>query len=193
MPIAKIHSRALLGISAPLVTVEAHVSAGLPAFTLVGLPETAVRESRDRVRAAILSSGFEFPPRRLTVNLAPADLPKEGARFDLAIAVAILAATGQLPPTVRDRLGRIECLGELSLDGSVRAIRGALSAARAVRDAGRDLVLPAEGRREAQLIPGARGHTVAHLTELVGFLAGERELEALRHEPPSGIDPAADG
>ena len=193
MPIAKIHSRALLGISAPLVTVEAHVSAGLPAFTLVGLPETAVRESRDRVRAAILSSGFEFPPRRLTVNLAPADLPKEGARFDLAIAVAILAATGQLPPTARDRLGRIECLGELSLDGSVRAIRGALSAARAARDAGRDLVLPAEGRREAQLIPDVRGHTVGHLTELVGFLAGERELEALRHDAPSGIDPAADG
>jgi len=90
MPIAKIHSRALLGIHAPAVTVEAHVAPGLPAFTLVGLPETAVRESRDRVRAAILSSGFEFPPRRLTVNLAPADLPKESARFDLAIALAIL-------------------------------------------------------------------------------------------------------
>ncbi|MFO7582097.1 YifB family Mg chelatase-like AAA ATPase [Guyparkeria sp.] len=193
MPIAKIHSRALLGISAPLVTVEAHVSAGLPAFTLVGLPETAVRESRDRVRAAILSSGFEFPPRRLTVNLAPADLPKESARFDLAIAVAILAATDQLPATARDRLGHIECLGELSLDGSVRPIRGALSAARAARDAGRELILPEEGRHEAQLIPGVRGHTVDHLAELVGFLAGERELETLRHHAPEGIDPAADG
>ncbi|HUX82675.1 MAG TPA: magnesium chelatase domain-containing protein, partial [Halothiobacillus sp.] len=99
MSIAKVFSRARVGIDAPLITVEAHVSNGLPAITLVGLPETAVRESRDRVRAAILSSGFEFPPRRLTINLAPADLPKEGARFDLAIAIAILAVTGQIPNT----------------------------------------------------------------------------------------------
>jgi magnesium chelatase family protein len=193
MPIAKIHSRALVGISAPPVTVEAHVAPGLPAFTLVGLPETAVRESRDRVRAAILSSGFEFPPRRLTVNLAPADLPKDSARFDLAIAVAILAATGQLPAGARDRLAGIECLGELSLDGSVRPIRGALSAARAVRDDGRELILPHEGRREAQLIPGVRGATVGHLARLVGFLAGEEELESLTHDPPPPPDPAVDG
>lgn len=193
MPIAKIHSRALLGIDAPLVTVEAHVAPGLPAFTLVGLPETAVRESRDRVRAAILSSGFEFPPRRLTVNLAPADLPKESARFDLAIAAAILAATGQLPASAQDRLGQIECLGELSLDGGIRSIRGALSAARATRDAGRSLILPEEGRHEAQLIPGVRGYTVDHLSQLVGFLAGEHELQALEHVAPPPLDPAADG
>ena len=193
MPIAKIHSRALVGISAPLVTVEAHVTSGLPAFTLVGLPETAVRESRDRVRAAILSSGFEFPPRRLTVNLAPADLPKDSARFDLAIAVAILAATGQLPATARERIARIECLGELSLDGSVRSVRGALSAARAARDDGRDLILPAEERREAQLIPEVRGATVDHLSRLVAFLAGEQVLDPLAHDPPPPADPAVDG
>ncbi|HER34298.1 MAG TPA: ATP-binding protein, partial [Halothiobacillaceae bacterium] len=193
MPIAKIHSRALLGIDAPTVTVEAHVAPGLPAFTLVGLPETAVRESRDRVRAAILSSGFEFPPRRLTVNLAPADLPKESARFDLAIALAILAATGQLPASANQRLDAIECLGELSLDGGVRPIRGTLSAARATRDAGRELILPAQGRGEAELIPGVRGRAVSHLSEAVGYLAGEREPERLVHRPLPPADPAKDG
>ena len=193
MPIAKIHSRALLGIDAPAVTVEAHVAPGLPAFTLVGLPETAVRESRDRVRAAILSSGFEFPPRRLTVNLAPADLPKESARFDLAIALAILAATGQLPATAADRLSQIECLGELSLDGGLRPIRGTLSAARAARDANRELLLPAEGRSEAELIPGVAGRALNHLAEAVGYLAGEREPDRLCHRPAAPRDPAIDG
>ncbi|HZJ81463.1 MAG TPA: magnesium chelatase domain-containing protein, partial [Guyparkeria sp.] len=164
MPIAKIHSRALLGIEAPAVTVEAHVAPGLPAFTLVGLPETAVRESRDRVRAAILSSGFEFPPRRLTVNLAPADLPKESARFDLPIALAILVATGQFPATAKKHLSRIECLGELSLDGSLRPIRGTLSAALAARDANRELLLPASARAEAELIPDVDGRALHHLT-----------------------------
>ncbi|MCL7744951.1 YifB family Mg chelatase-like AAA ATPase [Guyparkeria hydrothermalis] len=193
MPIAKIHSRALLGIDAPAVTVEAHVAPGLPAFTLVGLPETAVRESRDRVRAAILSSGFEFPPRRLTVNLAPADLPKESARFDLAIALAILAATGQLPATATDRLAQVECLGELSLDGGIRPIRGTLSAARAARDARRELLLPAEGRSEAELIPDVAGRALHHLAEAVGYLAGERDPERLQHRPTNPSDPAIDG
>ena len=193
MPIAKIHSRALLGIDAPTVTVEAHVAPGLPAFTLVGLPETAVRESRDRVRAAILSSGFEFPPRRLTVNLAPADLPKESARFDLGIALAILAATGQLPASAAERLSRIECLGELSLDGSLRPIRGTLSAARAARDAGRELLLPAEGRGEAELIPGVSGRALHHLAEAVGYLAGEQSPDRLHHRAARPPDPAGDG
>ncbi|KTG17029.1 MULTISPECIES: YifB family Mg chelatase-like AAA ATPase [unclassified Guyparkeria] len=193
MPIAKIHSRALLGIDAPAVTVEAHVAPGLPAFTLVGLPETAVRESRDRVRAAILSSGFEFPPRRLTVNLAPADLPKESARFDLAIALAILAATGQLPASASERLRQVECLGELSLDGALRPIRGTLSAARAARDAGRELLLPAEGRAEAELIPRVAGRALSHLAEAVGYLAGEQNPDCLRHRPAPPSDPAIDG
>ncbi|MFA7522575.1 MAG: YifB family Mg chelatase-like AAA ATPase [Halothiobacillaceae bacterium] len=193
MPIAKIHSRALLGIEAPAVTVEAHVAPGLPAFTLVGLPETAVRESRDRVRAAILSSGFEFPPRRLTVNLAPADLPKESARFDLAIALAILGATGQLPATAKKHLSRIECLGELSLDGSLRSIRGTLSAARAARDAKRELLLPASARAEAELIPNVDGRALHHLAEVVSYLAGGSDPERLRHQPPLPIDPAIDG
>ena len=193
MPIAKIHSRALLGIDAPPVTVEAHVAPGLPAFTLVGLPETAVRESRDRVRAAILSSGFEFPPRRLTVNLAPADLPKESARFDLAIALAILAATGQLPASASTRLHQIECLGELSLDGGIRPIRGTLSAARAARDADRELLLPAEASNEAELIPGVAGRALNHLAEAVGYLAGEQDPVRLRHKPAPPSDPAIDG
>ncbi|MFI9653339.1 YifB family Mg chelatase-like AAA ATPase [Guyparkeria sp. GHLCS8-2] len=193
MPIAKIHSRALLGIHAPAVTVEAHVAPGLPAFTLVGLPETAVRESRDRVRAAILSSGFEFPPRRLTVNLAPADLPKESARFDLAIALAILAATGQLPAVARERLAHIECLGELSLDGGLRTVRGNLSAARAARDAGRELLLPIEGRAEAELIPGVAGRGLHHLRDLVAYLAGEADPVKLEHRPPPSVDPAING
>lgn len=193
MPIAKIHSRALLGIEAPAVTVEAHVAPGLPAFTLVGLPETAVRESRDRVRAAILSSGFEFPPRRLTVNLAPADLPKESARFDLPIALAILVATGQFPATAKKHLSRIECLGELSLDGSLRPIRGTLSAALAARDANRELLLPASARAEAELIPDVDGRALHHLTEVVSYLAGGSDPERLQHQPPTPIDPAIDG
>ncbi|MFN2381923.1 MAG: YifB family Mg chelatase-like AAA ATPase [Guyparkeria sp.] len=196
MPIAKIHSRALLGIHAPEVTVEAHVAPGLPAFTLVGLPETAVRESRDRVRAAILSSGFEFPPRRLTVNLAPADLPKESARFDLAIALAILAVTGQLPAAARERLDEIECLGELSLDGGLRSVRGSLSAARAARaarDAGRELLLPIDGRAEAELIPGVTGRGLEHLADLIGYLAGEADPVALQHRSPPPVDPAING
>ena len=112
MSLAIVHSRAQIGVEAPSVTVEAHLANGLPALTLVGLPETAVKESKDRVRSAILTSGFDFPARRITLNLAPADLPKDGGRFDLSIALGILAASGQLPA---ERLDKLECLGELAL------------------------------------------------------------------------------
>ncbi|HFT2000687.1 TPA: YifB family Mg chelatase-like AAA ATPase [Pseudomonas aeruginosa] len=131
MSLAIVHSRAQVGVEAPCVSVEAHLANGLPSLTLVGLPETAVRESKDRVRSALLNAGFDFPARRITLNLAPADLPKDGGRFDLAIALGILAASGQLPGTALDGL---ECLGELALSGAIRPVRGVLPAALAARD-----------------------------------------------------------
>ncbi|MNN02177.1 Competence protein ComM [compost metagenome] len=121
MSLALVHSRAQVGVSAPAVSVEAHLANGLPALTLVGLPEATVKESKDRVRSAILNSGLEFPARRITLNLAPADLPKDGGRFDLAIALGILAANGQFPATA---LGELECLGELALSGAIRPVHG---------------------------------------------------------------------
>ena len=124
MTLAVLKSRALTGMAAPEVTVEVHLANGLPTFTIVGLPETEVKESRDRVRAALQNAGFEFPARRITVNLAPADLPKESGRFDLPIALGILAASGQMPAA---SLGDYEYAGELSLSGELRPIRGALA------------------------------------------------------------------
>ena len=129
MTLAVVRSRGLAGMSAPEVTVEVHLANGLPAFTLVGLPDTEVREARERVRAALQNSRFDFPMRRITVNLAPADLPKESGRFDLPIALGILAATGQLPARALDRY---EFAGELSLSGELRPVRGTLAMAYAV-------------------------------------------------------------
>ena len=134
MSLAIVYTRAQVGIHAPLVSVEVHLSGGLPGLFIVGLPEAAVKESKDRVRGAILNSQFEFPSRRITINLAPADLPKEGGRFDLPIALGILAASGQIS---RERLGRYEFLGELALGGELRGVRGVLPAALACRDAER--------------------------------------------------------
>ena len=125
MSLALVYTRAALGLHAPLVTVEVHLSNGLPALVIVGLPEAAVRESKDRVRSAIINAGFEFPQRRLTINLAPADLPKDGGRFDLPIALGILAASGQIPI---ESLSKKEFLGELALTGELRPILGVLSA-----------------------------------------------------------------
>lgn len=121
MSLALVHSRAQVGVEAPAVTVEAHLANGLPSLALVGLPETAVKESKDRVRSALLTSGFEFPLRRITLSLAPADLPKEGGRFDLAVALGILAASGQVPAAALEQL---ECLGELALSGALRPVHG---------------------------------------------------------------------
>ncbi|MEY3974556.1 MAG: magnesium chelatase family protein, partial [Pseudomonadota bacterium] len=126
MSIAIVRSRALLGVQAVEVAVEVHVANGLPGFNLVGLADTEVRESRERVRSALQSSGFDFPARRITVNLAPADLPKSGGRFDLPIAIGILAATGQVPSTALERL---ELAGELALTGELRPVRGGLAMA----------------------------------------------------------------
>ncbi|MCY1199330.1 Competence protein ComM [compost metagenome] len=173
MSLAIVHSRAQVGVEAPAVTVEAHLANGLPSLALVGLPETAVKESKDRVRSAIQNSGFDFPPRRITLNLAPADLPKDGGRFDLAIALGVLAASGQLPANA---LEEVECLGELALSGSLRPVQGVLPAALAARAAGRTLVVPRENAEEASLASGLKVLAAGHLLELTAHFAGHTPL-----------------
>lgn len=170
MSLAIVHSRAQVGVEAPAVTVEAHLANGLPALTLVGLPEGAVKESKDRVRSAILNSGLDFPARRITLNLAPADLPKDGGRFDLAIALGLLGASGQVPLVA---LQDIECLGELALSGAIRPVQGVLPAALAVRNAQRTLIVPAANAEEACLASGLRVIAVNHLLELVAHFNGK--------------------
>lgn len=181
MSLALVHTRAQVGVEAPSVVVEAHLANGLPALTLVGLPETAVREAKDRVRSAILNAGFEFPSRRITLNLAPADLPKDGGRFDLALAIGILAASGQLPA---QGLEGYECLGELALSGAVRAVRGVLPAALAARAAGRILVVPRANAEEACLASGLTVLAIDHLLEFAGHLSGQAALAPYQ---PSGL------
>jgi magnesium chelatase family protein len=174
MSLAIIHSRAQIGVEAPSVTVEVHLANGLPSLTLVGLPETAVKESKDRVRSAILSSGFEFPTRRITLNLAPADLPKDGGRFDIAIALGLLAASGQIPA---DALKHVECLGELALSGAIRPVQGVLPAALAAREAGRALVIPKENAEEASMAGGLQIYAVDHLLELAAHFNGHTPIQ----------------
>ncbi len=153
MSLALIYSRALLGVSAPLIEVEAHLGNGLPAFNIVGLPETEVKESRDRVRAAIIQSGFDFPAKKITVNLAPADLPKNSGRFDLPIAMGILAASKQINST---HLSEYEFIGELALSGLLRPIRGVITMARACQEQSRALILPQQSAFQAALVPGSQ-------------------------------------
>ena len=175
MSFAKLRSRADVGLDAPAVSVEVHLSGGLPSFAIVGLPEAAVRESRERVRSAILNSGFDFPPRRITVNLAPADLPKQGGRFDLPIALGILIATGQLTP--RDEDIGVEYLGELGLDGRLRSVPGVLPA---VIRAGKNrsaLMLPLDNLNEARLVAGIRLSPAASLSEAAAHIAGQAQLD----------------
>jgi magnesium chelatase family protein len=174
MSLAIVHSRAQVGVQAPAVSVEVHLANGLPSLTLVGLPETAVKESKDRVRSAILNSGFDFPARRITLNLAPADLPKDGGRFDLAIALGILAASVQVPTLA---LENIECLGELALSGAVRPVRGVLPAALAARNAGRTLLVPQANAEEACLASGLRVIAVDHLLQAAAHLNGHNPIE----------------
>ncbi len=169
MSLAVLRSRALAGMSAPDVTVEVHLAAGLPSFTLVGLPETEVKEARDRVRAAIQNCRFEFPARRITVNLAPADLPKESGRFDLAIALGILVASGQVPAQALDAH---EFAGELSLSGGLRPIRGALAMCAQAAGSARAFVLPAENAAEAALVRSATILPARSLIEVCAHLSG---------------------
>ncbi len=163
----RVFSRAQFGIDAPEVAVETQLSGGLPAFVLVGLPETAVRESRERVRGALNACHLPFPRGRITVNLAPADLPKEGGRFDLPIALSLLAGSGLFP---RSALGAFEALGELSLFGELRPVPGALSAALAATAAGRHLIVPTANAAEAALAPSARIFAADRLMDAIGLL-----------------------
>lgn len=159
MSFAQVYTRSVVGLHAPKVIIEVHLSQGLPALTIVGLPEAAVRESKDRVRSAILNSGFQFPNRRLTINLAPADLPKDGARLDLPIAIGILAASGQLEPEV---LSKFEFIGELALNGELRQVTGSLAVARAIKAEGLasklsqtpQLIVPVDNGGEASRVDG---------------------------------------
>ena len=186
MSLAVLHSRALAGLNAPEVTVEVHLANGLPSFTIVGLPDTEVKESRDRVRAALVNSRFEFPARRITVNLAPAELPKESGRFDLPIALGILAASRQIET---EDLPKYEFAGELSLSGELRPVRGALAMTwRAAQD-GRSFVLPLCSADEASLVDGANIYQAASLLEVCAHLTG-RQTMARPEAPPSGAAPS---
>ena len=183
MTLAVVTSRALAGMEAPEVVVEAHLANGLPSFTLVGLPDTEVKEARDRVRAALLQSGFEFPQRRITVNLAPADLPKESGRFDLPIAIGLLAASGQLPgATLED----YEFAGELALTGQLRPIRGALAMMLGAARDRRAFILPRASAEEAALVEDAQVYGADSLLAVCAHLMGR---EALARAVPRETNP----
>jgi magnesium chelatase family protein len=189
MTLAVLHSRALAGLNAPAVTVEVHLANGLPTFTVVGLPDTEVKESRDRVRAALQTCGFDFPARRITVNLAPADLPKDSGRFDLPIALGILAASGQLSTD----FSKFCCVGELSLSGELRPIRGALAMALALRQhpatAEMCFVLPADNAEEASLVKNIDVLPVTDLQSLVAHFQNKQRLPLFQARPQN-IQPA---
>jgi magnesium chelatase family protein len=196
MSLAVIHSRALDGLDAPPVTVEVHLANGLPSFTLVGLADTEVKEARERVRAALQNSGLSFPHnQRITVNLAPADLPKETGRFDLPIALGILAASGQID---MQRLSQFEFAGELSLAGDLRPVRGALAMGLALRrsvhgaEPARALVLPHDSAQEAALVEGLAIHGARHLLDVVqamlpGDAAQRVDLPRARAQLPAAV------
>lgn len=179
MSLAIVYSRAQVGVNAPLVTVEVHLSNGLPGMSIVGLPEAAVKESKDRVRGAIINSQFEFPVRRITINLAPADLPKEGGRFDLPIALGILAASGQLRS---EQLNHHEFLGELALSGELRGIRGVLPAAIACREQRRALLIPEQNADEAALVNNLNVFCTNHLLNVCAHLDSGESLSPYQPE-----------
>jgi len=179
MGLAIIHSRASVGVEAPSVTVEVHISNGMPGFTLVGLPETTVKESRDRVRSAIINSQFSFPAKKITVNLAPADLPKEGGRFDLPIALGILAASNQIAQTCLDKY---EFLGELALSGELRRVKGVLPAALAASNAKRCLVVPHWNGDQAALVDRQQHKSAQTLLEVCADLCGQQTLSLFESE-----------
>ena len=173
MSLAIVYTRAALGIGAPLITVEVHISNGLPGLTMVGLPETTVREARDRVRSAIINSGYAWPAKKITINLAPADLPKEGGRYDLPIALALLVASEQLNAP---RLNQYEFVGELALTGALRGVPGAISSAMEAIRAGRKIIVSHENSPEVGLIGGSDCLIAAHLQEVCAFLEGKNPL-----------------
>ena len=183
MGLVHLYSRGQMGMEAYRTLVEVHVAGGLPTFTIAGLPAAAVRESRDRVRAALQTCGHPVPPSRVTVHLGPADIPKEGGRFDLPIALGVLQVKNKWSWPVDE----YEFIGELALSGALRPVLGALPAVLAARDAGRAMILPAGNAAEAALVENARVYPAAHLMEVVKHLNGEVPLQVLR---PSGLDPA---
>lgn len=180
MSLAIIHSRSKQGIDAPAITIEVHLSNGLPSLSIVGMPETAVKESKERVRSALLNAHFDFPPRRITINLAPADIPKEGSRYDLAIALGILAASGQLPGASLDNY---EFIAELALNGELRAVDGLLPSAIACGRAARSLMIAEGNRDEAALAHQTTVYPARHLLEVCAHLRGAAPLVAV----PPGV------
>jgi|TARA_B110000908_G_scaffold146404_1_gene177357 magnesium chelatase family protein len=167
MSLAVVQSRAKLGIDVPAVSVEVHLSNGLPAFNIEGLPETSVKESKDRVRSAIINSYFEFPARRITVNLAPADIPKEGSRFDLAIAIGILAASKQIPV---EHLEDYEFISELALSGEMRSVEALLPSAQGCAAQGKQLIVAQANADEAALVESLCVLPAKHLLEVSAHL-----------------------
>ena len=180
MSLAVINTRAKLGLKAPPVSVEVHLSNGLPAFNIVGLPETAVKESKDRVRSAIINSHFEFPNRRITVNLAPAELPKGGSRFDLPIAIGILAASEQIP---KDQLAQYEFIGELALSGELRGVEAILPSAIACADQGHQLIISHHNSAEASMVEAIRALPARHLLEVSAHFYNNTHLQTCTPVP----------
>ncbi len=189
MSYASINTQALSGVTALPVSVEVHISSGLPALSIVGLPEAAVRESKDRVRAAILNSGFDFPMQRITINLAPADLPKDGGRYDLPIAIGILAAAGQIPT---DNLSTLEFHGELALSGELRPVTGALPVAMGAKQLNHTLVLPLVSATLAALIKQADILQASHLLDICRYLHQQQDLQRPQIAPPTPLSHALD-
>lgn len=189
MTLSRVLTRAALGVEAPLVTLEAHISSGLPALTLVGLPETTVKEARERVRSAIINSGFSFPAKRITINLAPADLPKEGGRYDLPMALAILVASEQLPEA---KLAQHEFVGELALNGALCGVQGAIPAAMAAMRAGRQLIVSTENQPDVGLIQHGDTLVAAHLLEICAWLQNQGELARAQSQQDGPEEPAED-
>lgn len=185
MSLAVLYSRALSGMQAPLVTVETHIANGLPSFTIVGLPETEVKESKDRVRAALQNAQFKIPAQRITINLAPADLPKESGRFDLPIALGILAASGQIP---MDKLDQYEWAGELALTGELRPVRGALAMTYSASQSGRSFVLPKQNAAEAALVKASTIYAAQSLLQICAHLSGHKPLQIYDRLPDTDLD-----
>ncbi len=180
MSIAITYSRAQVGIQAPLITIEVHITRGLPSLSIVGLPEAAVKESKDRVRSAILNNHFEFPLGRITINLAPADLPKDGARFDLAIAMGILVASGQIP---KEPLEQYEFSGELALTGELRAMKGVIPFAYACSQQKHKLILPTQNADEAALVSDVEIYPATHLMEVCSHIHGNEKISLRTGKP----------
>jgi magnesium chelatase family protein len=183
MNIATVYTRAISGMDAQPVIVEVHISNGLPSLAIVGMPETAVKESKDRVRSAIINANFNFPQQRITINLAPADVPKEGGRFDLPIALGILAASEQIP---KHALVDKEFIGELGLTGELRSVKGCMPTALASKSAQRSLILPFVNSAEAALIKEARCFGAHHLLDVCAYLHGQTELNLATVEQHQG-------